>query len=92
MSKKGTMTREEAVALVGEKAVLAAESKNCEPTGRLQTDGDDSVEFSASVDCNDAEGCSCVITVYYYPTQEQLDNAGDDLSNVAWVIAGYEVR
>lgn len=91
MSTKGKLTRDQAIALVGEKAVLGAESKNCEPTGRLQTDGDDSVEFSASVACNDAEGSAVVVTAYYYPTQEQLDNAGDDLSNVEWVIAGYEV-
>jgi hypothetical protein len=91
MSTKGNLTRDQAIAQVGEKAVLGVESKNCEPTGRLQTDGDGTVEFSASVACNDAEGSPVVITAYYYPTQEQLDDAGDDLSNVGWVIDGYEV-
>lgn len=92
MSTKSNLTREQAVAQVGETAVIYAESANCEPTGRLQTDGDDRVEFSASVRCEDASGDDVVLTVYYYPTQEQLDIAGDDLGNVKWVIDGYEVR
>lgn len=92
MSTKGNLTREQAVAQVGETAVISAESANCEPTGRLQTDGDDRVEFSASVRCDDASGDDVVLTVYYYPTQEELDLAGDDLGNVKWGIEGYEVR
>lgn len=91
MSTKGNMTREQAIALVGEQAVLSAESKNCEPTGRLQCDGDDRVEFNSSVNCEDADGNDAVVTAYYYVTQEDLDNAGDDLSSIEWAIAGYEV-
>ena len=88
---KGNLTREQAVAIAGEQLVTKVESKNCQPTGRLMTDNSDLVEFLASVNFDDADGNDRVLTAYYYPTQEQLDNAGDDLSNVDWVIEGYEI-
>lgn len=88
---KGNLTREQAVAQVGEQAVYKVERENCQPTNRLMPDNDDRVEFSASVRCEDADGEGATLTAYYYPTQEELDNAGDDLSNVHWEIVGYEI-
>jgi hypothetical protein len=88
---KGNLTREQAIAIAGEQLVVKVGSQNCEPTNRVMTDNDDRVEFSASVNFDDQDGNDSVLTVYYYPTQEQLDNAGDDLGNVNWVIEGYEI-
>jgi hypothetical protein len=91
--QKGNLTREQAVATVGEKAVAAAESKPCEPTNRVgyngSCQGDDLTEWSASVRCGDV-----VLTAYYYTTSEQdqtmAENSGDG-SCIDWEIAGYEV-
>jgi hypothetical protein len=49
------------------------------------------IEWAASATAKDQDGSACVVTAYYYTTQEEIDAAGDDLSNVDWVIAGYEV-
>lgn len=95
MTTKGNLTREQAVAIVGEAAVDQAEAKGCEPTGRVGynggTQGDDLIEWAAGVSCKDTNGFACVVRAYYYTTQEEIDEAGDDLSNVDWQIAGYEV-
>lgn len=93
--QKGNLTREEAVAYVGESAVAKVEAANCEPTGRCgyngSMQGDDLIEWAAGVSATDHAGNSCVVRAYYYTTQEEIDAAGDDLSNVAWEIFGYEV-
>ena len=95
MSTKGTLTREQAVAIVGEAAVNKAEATNCEPTNRVgyngAIQGDDLIEWSGSALAEDKDGTACTVTAYYYTTQEKIDAAGDDLSNVDWTIAGYEV-
>lgn len=95
MTTKGNLTREQAIAQVGVSAVERAESQNCEPTNRVgyngACQGDELIEWSASARAQDENGCECVVTAYYYTTQEEIDAAGDDLSNVAWEIAGYEI-
>ena len=91
MSTKGNLTREQAIAIVGEQAVKKVDGKSCDYTCRLMGDNDDRAEFSASVCCKDKDGNECVVTAYYYPTQQELDGAGDDLSNVDWEIYGHEV-
>jgi len=91
MSTKGNLTREQAVAIVGEAAAAKVDAGNCDFTNRLMDDNDDRVEFSASVRCEDKDGTECTVIAYYYPTQQELDDAGDDLSNVSWEIEGYEV-
>lgn len=93
--KKGNLKRAEAVAIVGEAAVEKCETVNCEPTNRVgyngSCQGDDEIEWSASASARDQDGIDCTVTAYYYTRQEEIDAAGDDLSNVDWVIAGYEV-
>ena len=93
--QKGNLTREEAIAIVGLESVEKAESKNCEPTNRVgyngACQGDDLIEWSAGAAAKDQDGTAVVVTVYYYTTQDEIDAAGDDLGNVNWVIAGYEV-
>lgn len=95
MSKKGNLTREQAIAIVGINAVNAAEAKGCDPTNRVGYNGayqgDDLIEWRASAIAIDDYGHDCVVSVYYYTSQEEIDAAGDDLSNVDWEIHGYEV-
>lgn len=90
--RKGTLTREEVVAIFGEEIIDNLESQNCEPTSRLQTDGDDSTEWHASVytpDHQDYRGVGC----YYYTTPEQdalmAEHDGDG-SFIEWEIERYE--
>lgn len=94
--QKGNLTREEAVSIVGEASVAKAEKANCEPTNRVgyngSCQGDEMIEWSANAKAKDQDDTPCVVTVYYYTTQDEIDAAGEDLSNVAWEIAGYEVE
>lgn len=85
------MTREQAVAAVGEQAVAAVEAENCDFTGALMDECDPCVEFAASVGCEDKDGNRVTLSAYYYPTQAELDDVGDDLSNIDWQIVRYEV-
>jgi hypothetical protein len=89
------LTRQQAVAIVGEAAVAKAEAANCEPTGGVgyngACQGDDEIEWSAGVSATDRDGIECTVMVYYYTSQDAIDSAGDDLSNVDWVIDGYVV-
>lgn len=87
---KGKLTREQAIQKVGAKAVESVEAENCDYTGRLQTDGDTSVEFSASVHCTDTEGMPCSLIAYYYQAEDDLEDV-DDFSLLDWEIEGYEI-
>ena len=95
---KGNLTRKEAVAIVGEKAVDAVEQKSCEPTGRVgyngACQGDELCEWSASSLGKDTSGVHCSVVVYYYTNNEQDDvmAAQDgDGSAIDWAIEGYEI-
>ncbi len=83
--QKGNLTREQAINLVGIAAVMAVEAKNCDFTNRVMDDGG-VVEFAASVVTSEG-----VLTAYYYTSQEEIDAAGEDLSDVDWEIYGYEI-
>lgn len=89
--QKGNLTQAEAIEIVGSDAVKHVQNANCDFTNRVQTDGDDSVEFSAEVKCKDTEDRNVTLVAYYYQTPDALDAAGDDLSNLEWQVAGYEV-
>lgn len=92
MSTKGEMTREQAVAAVGEDAVNIVERENCDFTNRVQCDGDTRVEFAASVRCEDTEGNDVTLIAYYYIEQSELDaNEDNSLDVFNWKIEGYEV-
>lgn len=90
MSTKGEMNREQAVAMVGEVAVDKVERENCDFTNRVQTDGDSRTEFSASVRCEDKDGNEVTLVAYYYQEQADVD-AVENLDELNWEIAGYEV-
>lgn len=90
MSTKGNLTREQAVAAVGEKAVDAVERKNCDFTNRLQCDGDTRTEFSASVSCEDENGDDVTLIAYYYQEQSDID-AVEQFDDLNWTIEGFEI-
>ena len=97
MSKKGNLTREQAVAIVGETAVDAVESENCEPTNRFGYNGafqgNSLTEWSASERCQDIGGNDVTLTAYYYTTNGQdavMAETGDG-SSIVWEIEGFEV-
>lgn len=91
MSTRGQLTREQAIEIVGEKAVDKVERQNCDFTGRLMDDCDDRVEFAASISAKNTDGDDVTLVAYYYPTQSELDAAGDDLGDVDWVVEGFEI-
>jgi len=90
MSTKGTLTREQAIQAVGIDLVSKLDSINCEPTNRVQTDGDDSVEYSSSVETGNEEYGQMTLTAYYYQSPEDLKGV-EDLSGLTWTVAGYEL-
>lgn len=98
MNMRGKLTREQAVACVGEPAVRAVEAVGCQPTNRVGYNGscqaDALCEWCASVSCKDALGEACVLEAYYYTTNQQdqimAENDGDG-SAINWEIHGYEV-
>lgn len=93
--QKGNLSRAQAIEIVGAAAVDGVESKACEPTNRVgyngSCQGDDLIEWSAGVSAEDKDGTPCTLVAYYYTTQDEVDAQGDDLGNVDWVIAGYEI-
>ncbi len=90
--RRGNLTRDQAIAEVGIEAVDMVDSANCDFTNRVQTDGDEGIEFSATVSTTDREGYDIRLVAFYYQAQADLDAAGDDLSNCDWAVSGYEVR
>lgn len=83
---KGTNTREESVAIFGEKFVADLEQSECEKTGRCH---DTDVEF-ASTRSTEINGEKRSLTVYYYMSEEACND--EKLFNCAdWVVAGYEI-
>ena len=91
--RHGNLTREQIITIVGKEIVNKLDYVNCEPTSRLQTDGDTSTEWSASIRFDSAkDSCTKTLIAYYYTTPEQdqimADNGG---SSINWEINGYEI-
>lgn len=87
---KGNLTRAQVIAIVGEETINQLDAINCEPTNRVQCDGDDRVEFAAELSCTDLTGEACSVVAYYY--QDESDADSEDLSSLDWTVAGYEIR
>lgn len=90
--RHGKLSREQVVALFGEEVISKLDAEPCEPTSRLQTDGDDSIEYSATARVKH-EDYTCV-TAYYYITPEQnqiMFNHDGDGSAIDWEIEGYDI-
>ncbi len=92
--KKGNLTRAQAVEICGAAAVAAVESENCDFTNRVgyngSVQGDEEVEFSASVSASDTAGEKVTLVAYFYQDAEDVD-ASEGLDQLTWEIEGYEV-
>ena len=92
--RHGQLTRAEVVDMAGEDMISALDKAECDYTGRLQTDGDDGVEFSSSVSGTARDGEGITVLAYYYQAPSDLtddDGDGVDHSLLDWVVCGYEV-
>jgi len=92
--KKGTLTRNQVIGIVGLKAVEKVESLNCEPTNRVGYNGscqnNDLIEWASTVELDDGTK----LTVYYYTdiADEAIVEAnGGDWGSIDWVISGYQI-
>jgi hypothetical protein len=90
--RHGQLTRDQAIAAVGLRAVDLVDTLNCDFTNRLQTDGDEAIEFSATVSATDRDDSEVRLVAFHYQMPDALAAAGDDLSNCDWAISGYEIR
>lgn len=96
MTTKGSLTREQAVSIVGEDAVKSVERENCEPTGRVgfngECQGDALIEWCAVTSAKTEDGDEVTLSVYYYTDrgdEKKANEAGWDC--ISWEISGYEV-
>ena len=90
---RDNLTRDEAVALVGEDAVDRVENEDCDYTGRVSADLDcnNATEFSASVVIPATEDREKrTLTVYYYQDRGRADET-EDLGDLDWVPGHYTV-
>lgn len=92
----GKLNRDEAVKLVGEDVVKAAENESCEPTNRVgyngSCQGDELIEWMSSAEGVDGDGNDVQLQVYFYTNQEQEKTAEEDgWDFITWEIEGYEV-
>jgi hypothetical protein len=88
--RKGRLTRDQAIAVVGIDAVNDVDAKSCDFTSRVQTDGDTDIEFSAGVEAIDiVSGEQVTLIAYYYQDRDALD-AVEQLDDLSWEIEGYE--
>ena len=93
------MTKKEAIKAVGIEAVKAVENINCEPTNRVgyngNTQGDPTIEWSATYELPENDDLYSHITVYYYTDADEADRiaeeTGGDLSGLDWTIDHYEI-
>jgi hypothetical protein len=87
--RHGKLTRDQAIVEASKEVVEALDRENCDFSGRVQTDGDQSVEFTASINYTDAEGERRTLVAYYYQMQDALDKV-EELDQLDWEIEGYE--
>lgn len=87
--RKGKLTRELAIQEAGLGVVEKLEHENCDFSGRLQTDGDDAVEFTASIAFVNSDGDNCHLVAYYYQMAEDVNER--ELDQLDWKIEGYEI-
>lgn len=88
--KHGKLNREQAIVAAGKEIVEKLDYENCDFTNRVQTDGDNSVEFSAGLRFIDSDGTSRTLIAYYYQDPEALEGV-EDLGSLDWTINGYEI-
>jgi len=86
------LTRDEAIKVVGIKAVERVEALNCEPTSRLLNAGYEGLtEWAATTEIEDG-----YLTMYYMTNEDdeaEVEDNGGDWGAIDWVnrTVGYEV-
>ena len=88
--RHGKLSREEAINLAGSEAVKKVEALSCQPTSRCQTDGDNDIEYSASVSLPDGD----TLVAYYYMDGDWYEALPDDVDAedlCDWEIHGFEI-
>ena len=92
MRKKGLLTREEAIKIVGGntvKAVGYVERKS--PGTELIEEG--LVEFVTSIDAIDLDGQAVTLSAYYYQAMDIMTyGVREKPRSLEWKISGYKVR
>ena len=91
MRKRGLLTREEAIKIVGGNTVKAVGYVERESTGTELID-EGLVEFVASIDAVDLDGEAAILSAYYYQTMDVMEGAEEDLRGLDWKISGYDVK
>ena len=87
---KGSLSRDEAIAIVGRNTVEAVGHVKRQFTGtELNEEG--LVEFVASIDAVDVDGRSVTVCAYYYQSMDAIRGSEDALADLDWKISGYEV-
>jgi hypothetical protein len=89
--KHGNLSREEAIELAGIENVMAVEKMNCEPTSRCQTDGDNDIEYTASMRLPNGD----TLVAYYYMDGDWRDSLPEDVDADDlwdWEIHGWEIE
>lgn len=87
-----TLTRSQAIEIAGQEAVEELEGFKCEPTGNMshQFEMDNVVEFRSSIECEDKDGNEIVLSAYYYPDADYVDNEYR-YDCIDWKIEHYEI-
>ena len=88
-----TLSRAEAVELLGKSAVDRVERENCEPTSRVSADLDcaNEAEFAASISLpGDDEWDGICLTAYYYQDKGVVAET-EDLGNLDWEVRHFQL-
>lgn len=77
--------QEQAIAVAGSAAVLAAMAANADFTNRVTAGTADAgfTEFSASVSFQDADGNECTLIAYWFHADDEVDSA-ESLDQLTW--------
>lgn len=89
----GSLTREQAIEAVGEEVMAQLDMEECFPTDRVQPDGDDSIEYRATIRVSGNEFVER-ISAYFYLDPETVENSEPSMFDVNWdkAFAGYEIN
>lgn len=75
------LSRDEAIAIVGESAVDFVETTSAVQKGTLRRDG--KVEFESCIRCKDKDGESCILSAVWLMDGDDV-NRVEDLSDLDW--------
>jgi hypothetical protein len=81
------LTRQQAIETTSLGDVAKVESLNCDYTNRLLGDGSNLVEFSATITLENGDQ----LVAIYYQDKNNLDDCGDDLSNLDWSVDHFQL-